>query len=188
MCMYTYTNMYIHIFIWNALAEVDAFLDKSHTREGGVWIKERDRGICILCGGMYILVCIHLCMCNTQAEVDAILEKRHEVDYKRVERDNILQDIDDLTDANEGLKRALDEAQQEVSLSLLHSLSLSFSNHNRARFLALSRARALSLARSLSRSCIPSITQTRSLSLCSSLSVLQALPHPLHVHTTHYFS
>jgi hypothetical protein len=31
-----------------------------------------------------------------------------------VERENILKDIDDLTDANEGLKRALDEAQMEV--------------------------------------------------------------------------
>ena len=31
-----------------------------------------------------------------------------------MERENILKDIDDLTDANQGLKRALDEAQQEV--------------------------------------------------------------------------
>lgn len=45
-------------------------------------------------------------------------EKTHELDYKRLERDNILKDIDDLTDANQGLKRALDEAQQEVCRSL----------------------------------------------------------------------
>ena len=44
-------------------------------------------------------------------------EKTHELDYKRLERDNILKDIDDLTDANQGLKRALDEAQQEVCSS-----------------------------------------------------------------------
>lgn len=42
------------------------------------------------------------------------MEKVHEHDYKRMERENILKDIDDLTDANQGLKRALDEAQQEV--------------------------------------------------------------------------
>ncbi len=49
-----------------------------------------------------------------QAEADALKDKAHELDYKRLERDNILKDIDDLTDANQGLKRALDEAQQEV--------------------------------------------------------------------------
>ena len=41
-------------------------------------------------------------------------EKSHDMDYQRLERENILRDIDDLTDANEGLKQALDEAQQEV--------------------------------------------------------------------------
>ena len=132
-------------------------------------------------------------MCITQAEADAILEKRHEVDYKRVERDNILQDIDDLTDANEGLKRAFDEAQQHVSLSLSSSLSLSPS-FSLALVLTIAIARALSLSRararflSLSRSCIPSITQTRTLSLSPSLSVSQALSPPLHAHTTQYFS
>ena len=42
------------------------------------------------------------------------MEKVQESDYKGLERENILKDIDDLTDANEGLKRALDEAQMEV--------------------------------------------------------------------------
>ena len=53
-------------------------------------------------------------MCASQAEAEALREKSHDMDYQRLERENILRDIDDLTDANEGLKQALDEAQQEV--------------------------------------------------------------------------
>ena len=53
-------------------------------------------------------------MCVSQAEAEALREKSHDMDYQRLERENILRDIDDLTDANEGLKQALDEAQQEV--------------------------------------------------------------------------
>jgi len=49
-----------------------------------------------------------------QTESEALMEKVHESDYKGLERENILKDIDDLTDANEGLKQALDEAQMEV--------------------------------------------------------------------------
>jgi hypothetical protein len=63
-------------------------------------------------------------MCASQAEAEALREKSHDMDYQRLERENILRDIDDLTDANEGLKQALDEAQQEVLKhdTLSHSL------------------------------------------------------------------
>ena len=51
---------------------------------------------------------------EAKAEAEALANKILDSDYARLERDNIIKDIDNLTDANAGLKRALDEAHQDA--------------------------------------------------------------------------